>query len=281
VQVGAQHAGSPDQRIQADKPPLNSQGATRLDAAPIELALQKTSGGDALSGPLPPQAAAAAAALSRLADQIEGAMSDLVKKNLVTIRRTDFWIEVEMRTDILFPSGSAKLAGSASDVIQKLGSVLAPFPNPIRVEGHTDNKPIRTALFYSNWELSAARAASVVRVLSDHGVGPARLAVVGYGEQRPLKSNDTAQGRDANRRVVVVILSTELMRQSDPAQLPQPADQAPGPAVPEAVPATTQAVAPTLAPLATASSPASPLTTAFLAGSPATAGEQAGTDSAP
>ncbi|MBV9913502.1 MAG: flagellar motor protein MotD [Sinobacteraceae bacterium] len=287
VQVGAQPApGNPDHRIQTDKPPLNPQGATRLDAAPIELALQKTSGGDALSGPLPPQAAAAAAALSHLADQIEGAMSDLVKKNLVTIRRTDFWIEVEMRTDILFPSGSARLADSAGDVIQKLGSVLAPFPNPIRVEGHTDNKPIRTALFYSNWELSAARAASVVRVLSDHGVGPARLAVVGYGDQRPLKTNDTPQGRDANRRVVVVILSTELMRQPDPAQLPQPADNAAAPAAPEAVPATTQVAAPAVAPLSAAPpdtappSAASP-TAAFVAALPAPSADQVGTDSAP
>lgn len=281
VQVGSQQpAGSPEHRMQTDKPPLNPQGATRLDAAPIELALQKTSGGDALSGPLPPQAVAAAAALSRLADQIESAMSDLVSRNLVTIRRTDFWIEVEMRTDILFPSGSARLADSASDVIQKLGSVLAPFPNPIRVEGHTDNKPIRTALFYSNWELSAARAASVVRVLSDHGVGPARLAVVGYGEQRPLKSNDTPQGRDSNRRVVVVILSTELMRQPDPTQLPQPDNQA-SPTAPEVGPATTQAVAAPLAPQASASAPAASLTAAFLVGSSPTAAQQAGTDSAP
>jgi chemotaxis protein MotB len=127
-----------------------------------------------------------------------------------------------MRTDILFPSGSATLANSATDIIQRLGSVLAPFPNPIRVEGHTDNKPIKTAVFYSNWELSAARAGSVVRVLSTHGVAPGRLAVIGYGEQRPLQTNGTADGRNANRRVVVVILSTELMRQTDPAQLSAP-----------------------------------------------------------
>ena len=65
---------------------------------------------------------------------------------------------------------------------------------------------------YSNWELSAARAGSVVRVLQGHGVGPERLAVIGYGDQRPLQSNDSEQGRNANRRVVVVILSTELAR---------------------------------------------------------------------
>jgi chemotaxis protein MotB len=141
---------------------------------------------------------------------------------MVTVRRSDFWIEVEMRTDILFPSGSARLAGDAENIIERLGSVLAPFPNPIRVEGHTDNKPIKTAVFYSNWELSAARAGSVVRVLSTHGVAPERLAVIGYGEQRPLKANDTPDGRNANRRVVVVILSTELMRQTDPTNVSVP-----------------------------------------------------------
>jgi chemotaxis protein MotB len=147
-------------------------------------------------------------------------MNQLVQKDLVTIRRSDFWIEVEMKTDILFPSGSARLADSAVSVLDQLGGVLAPFPNPIRVEGHTDNKPIKTAVFGSNWELSAARAASVVRVLANHGVDPSRLAVLGYGEQRPLKANDTADGRNANRRVVVVILSTELMRQNtDPAKI--------------------------------------------------------------
>jgi chemotaxis protein MotB len=169
---------------------------------------------------LPPRAAAAAEALSHVADEVEHAMDDLVRQKLVSVRRTDFWIEVEIRTDILFPSGSAHLAPYAVDVIERLAGVLAPFPNPIRVEGHTDNKPINTVAFYSNWELSAARAGSVVRVRQGHGVGPERLAVIGYGEQRPLQSNDSEQGRNANRRVVVVILSTELARHSDPAESP-------------------------------------------------------------
>jgi len=102
----------------------------------------------------------------RVADEVARAMDQLVRKDMVTVRRSDFWIEVEMRTDILFPSGSARLADDAVNIIDRLGGVLAPFPNPIRVEGYTDNKPIKTAVFYSNWELSAARAGSVVRVLS-------------------------------------------------------------------------------------------------------------------
>ena len=165
-------------------------------------------------------AAAASQALQQVADQVERAMDDLVKQNLVVVRRSDFWIEVEIKTDILFPSGSAHLENSAGGVIERLAQSLAPFPNPIRVEGHTDNVPIKTALFYSNWELSAARAGSVVRVLSKHGVDPQRLAVIGYGEQRPRQANDTPQGRNANRRVVIVILSTQIQRSGDAAESP-------------------------------------------------------------
>jgi len=155
---------------------------------------------------------AASQALQKVADQVEHAMDDLVKDNLVVVRRSDFWIEVEIKTDILFPSGSAHLGTNAVSVIERLADSLAPFPNNIRVEGYTDNVPIKNLQFYSNWELSAARAGSVVRVLAKRGVDPVRLAVIGYGEQRPLQSNDTAQGRNANRRVVIVILSTQLQR---------------------------------------------------------------------
>ncbi len=172
--------------------------------------------GPQLSG----MAAAASQALQKVADQVEQAMDDLVKDNLVVVRRSDFWIEVEIKADILFPSGSAHLGTNAGSVIERLAASLAPFPNPIRVEGYTDNLPIKNLQFYSNWELSAARAGSVVRVLSGHGVDPGRLAVIGYGEQRPIQSNDTAPGRNANRRVVIVILSTQLQRKQDGSDLP-------------------------------------------------------------
>ena len=238
---------------------LDGKAQSHLAPVPVAVGMAKTGGSNSpIAGTLPPQAAAAAAALSRVADEVARAMDQLVKKDMVTVRRSDFWIEVEMRTDILFPSGSARLADHAVDIIERLGGVLAPFPNPIRVEGHTDNKPIKTAVFSSNWELSAARAGSVVRVLSTHGVAPDRLAVIGYGEQRPMKANDTPDGRNANRRVVVVILSTELMRQTDPASVspPDSASDVPHETPPEAalatptVPATvSQATPPTLQPV--------------------------------
>ena len=166
------------------------------------------------------QAQAAAIMLTRVADDVAKAMSGLVKKNLVVVRRKQSWIEVEIRTDILYPSGSARLSPKAVDIIRRLADVLARFPNPIRVEGFTDDIPIRTVQFYSNWELSAARAGSVVHVLSDRGVARDRLAVVGFGDQHPVASNATADGRNANRRVTVVILSTAAGTPSDPAALP-------------------------------------------------------------
>lgn len=145
--------------------------------------------------------------LQRVADQVENAMADLVDKDLVVVRRHDFWVEVEIRTDILFPSGSATLSPAAIKALEQLAATLVTFPNPMRVEGHTDNRPISTAAFPSNWELSAARAASVVHLFTKQGVDPNRLAVIGLGENRPTVGNDTAEGRNANRRVVLVILS--------------------------------------------------------------------------
>lgn len=229
VQVGDKQVGTGAdmQATLVQQAVLDGKAQSRLAPVPVVVGLPKSNGDSAIAGKLPAQATAAAAALSRVADEVERAMDQLVAKGMVRVRRSDFWIEVEMRTDILFPSGSARLADNAVDIIERLGSVLTPFPNPIRVEGYTDNKPIKTPVFYSNWELSAARAGSVVRVLATHGVDPGRLAVIGYGEQRPLKGNDTADGRNANRRVVVVILSTELMRQTDPAKISAPDSPAP------------------------------------------------------
>jgi chemotaxis protein MotB len=264
IQVGEKPNGS-GAEIEASIVQSTLQGQQRSSLAPVpvqggnqqsgaspianHLGAHALAPGDAGTG----AAAAAAAALVHLADEVARAMDDLVKQNLVVVRRSEFWIEVEIKTDILYPSGSAHLAPYAVDVIQRLGSALAPFPNPIRVEGHTDNKPISTVAFYSNWELSAARAGSVVRVLQAQGVGPERLAVIGYGDTRPAQPNDTEQGRNANRRVVVVILSTELQRQKAPDDEPTNALGPIPPSTPSAVmPAGTAAAPGTPAPAAQA-----------------------------
>jgi len=157
-------------------------------------------------------------ALEAVAQEVERAMQHLIDRELIVVRRHGLWVEVEIRTDILFPSGVATLSPSAELVLEQLAATLAPFPNPIRVEGHTDNRPINTRAFPSNWELSAARAASVVHLFTRAGLRPERLAVIGLGEYRPIETNDTPEGRNKNRRVVLVILSGNGMPEGDYAE---------------------------------------------------------------
>ena len=263
IQVGERQSGSGSElESTVIQSALKGQQHSSLAPVPVE-------GGNLNNGTSPAvnkRGAAAAAALTRVADEVARALDDLVKQDLVVMRRSEFWIEVEIKTDLLFPSGSAQLGPNAIDVLQRLGNALAPYPNPIRVEGHTDNKPIKTIAFYSNWELSAARAGSVVRVLQSRGVNPERLAVIGYGEQRPVQSNDTEQGRNANRRVVVVILSTELQHRADPTDQPSSLSPIPPstatpqapiatPGQPAALPTATAAPAPASVTLSTAGVP--------------------------
>ncbi|MEQ6342097.1 MAG: flagellar motor protein MotD [Gammaproteobacteria bacterium] len=153
--------------------------------------------------------ASSPAALKAIADKIERAMAGLIVKNMVSIRRSDFWLEVEINTNILFPSGVSRLQEQAIPTLSEIAKILRDFPNPIRVEGFTDNLPINTLAFPSNWELSAARSASVVHVFMDSGVSPERMSAVGYGEYRPVADNSTEDGRNKNRKVVIVILNDE------------------------------------------------------------------------
>ncbi len=172
----------------------------------------------------------AAQDLPRIAEQIEQAMAPLVERRLVAVRRDDKqrWLEVEIKASILFGSGSAHLEREALPVLERLGAIMSRFANPIEVRGHTDNKPISSLVFPTNWELSAARAASVVRLLAESGVEPARLSAIGYGEYQPIADNDTEAGRSRNRRVSVLILADEAVRhslQTSHPELLQPAPQ--------------------------------------------------------
>ncbi len=143
--------------------------------------------------------------IRRISDAVEHAMEDLIQRDLIHVRRYERWVEIEINTNILFPSGSSDLSESARDILTRLGEILQKFPNPIQVEGHTDNVPIRTLAYPSNWELSAARAASVVHLFMRHGMDPIRMSAVGYGEYRPVAGNTTPAGRQKNRRVVLVV----------------------------------------------------------------------------
>jgi len=149
--------------------------------------------------------------LDTLADEVEHALGALIRANLIVVRRAELWLEVEINSDILFPTGSATLEADARKILHKVAKVLADTPNHIRIEGYTDNRPIHTMQFPSNWELSAARAASVVHLFSENRIVPERLSMVGFGEYRPLAENTSPEGQGRNRRVILVVLATSDM----------------------------------------------------------------------
>lgn len=166
------------------------------------------------------QGEAGAANLRRMADAVQQAMQGLIDQKLVIVRRAEQWLEIEINTDILFASGVARVAPEAEPVLERLAAILGPFPNALRIEGHTDNVPIATAAFPSNWELSAARAASVVHLFMRSGVGADRMTVVGMGEYHPVADNGTVAGRDRNRRVVVIVLGDAQERRTELSAAP-------------------------------------------------------------
>ncbi len=154
------------------------------------------------------------AASQAVTDQIDGIASDIeaefeemIADDNVSIRKSPFWLEVVFNSNILFASASAELSQGARVELGKLGKILQEYENNISVEGFTDNIPIISPIFPSNWELSSARAAAVVRLFEDYGVESARLISVGYGENRPVSDNQSTQGRANNRRVAIVIMA--------------------------------------------------------------------------
>ncbi|PYC21120.1 flagellar motor protein MotD [Aquipseudomonas alcaligenes] len=152
--------------------------------------------------------------LQEIASSMRDAFGDLIASEQLTVRGNELWVEIELNSSLLFPSGDAVPNETAFALIEKVAKILAPYENPIHVEGFTDNLPINTAQFPSNWELSTARAASIVRMLAMDGVNPGRLAAVGYGEFQPVADNATEEGRSRNRRVVLVISRNLDVRRS-------------------------------------------------------------------
>lgn len=120
-------------------------------------------------------------------------------------------VVISLAGNVLFDSGRAELRPQGLDLLDDLAAKLRDMPNDIRIEGHTDNVAIATSLYPSNWELSSARATTVGRYLIEHGgIAAKRVGAVGYGEWRPVASNDSREGRAQNRRVDVVILFPQV-----------------------------------------------------------------------
>tara|TARA_R110002110_G_C13470513_1_gene720877 strand:- start:114858 stop:115706 length:849 start_codon:yes stop_codon:yes gene_type:complete len=152
--------------------------------------------------------------IDAIATDVEGEMEDLIDDELINIKRNKFWLEVEVKSSLLFSSGSSALLPASIPVMIDLADIFADLPNRINVEGYTDDIPISTLAFPSNWELSAARAAAVVRLFESNGVDPSRLASIGYGQYHAIADNESEEGRAKNRRVVMIVMAS-LENESD------------------------------------------------------------------
>lgn len=153
--------------------------------------------------------------LARIFDELEILVMQSKLEDDVSISFSPEGLVMRMADHALFDSGVADLSIEARPLLEKIGGVIAKTDYLIRIEGHTDNIPIRTERFPSNWELSAARAVNVLRYFIDnHGVSSQRISAVGFGEYRPLVSNDTPEYRAQNRRVEIIFIDPRLESQA-------------------------------------------------------------------
>ncbi|NIA53678.1 flagellar motor protein MotD [Massilia sp. TW-1] len=145
--------------------------------------------------------------LDLLAKKLDSILKPLVNSGKVRVTQTARGITLEINASVLFDEGDAALTPSAQEVLRTVAGLLKDDPHGIEVEGFTDDTPIGNPAFASNWELSAVRATTVVRLFAASGVAESRLAAVGRGANRPVASNGDPVGRARNRRVAITILS--------------------------------------------------------------------------
>lgn len=165
---------------------------------------------------------------ARIAQEIRNALHLDTRSLPITITENERGITVHIMEELLFPSGSADIKQSSLNTIDSLAVVLRQLPNDFRVEGHTDNVPINTPAFPSNWHLSVMRAVNVgYYLIQRHGLTAEKVQVVGYSEYRPLVPNDTPEHRAQNRRVdIVIITNTSHFQERAPAATSARADSA-------------------------------------------------------
>ena len=182
--------------------------AVNSELQPIQMREQNTS--RKLDKPLQPA--------RDIVGNIEARMKRWIDQGKISVNGNDKWIDVEINTSVLFSLGSAELSLQAEHMLDELAAVLVSTANPIYVSGHSDNLPIKTNRFPSNWELSAARAVSVVRLFAAQGIEPQRMGAIGFGEHRPVSDNESQSGRMKNRRVVIRIFAAEDIFQTAQGQ---------------------------------------------------------------
>lgn len=131
----------------------------------------------------------------------------LVDSGTLSVKMIDGKMVVSLGSDVLFPSGSARLSTTGLEAVKEVSKQLAAIPGKrYQIEGHTDNIPISTTVFPSNWELASARALTVVKTMAENGMPPERISAASYSQYTPIKPNDTNEGRAANRRIAIVVV---------------------------------------------------------------------------
>ena len=186
VQAGA-GAGGPPRLVQL--PPLPTAGTPPSAAQRAREALRRR--------------------LADIARTLAARLRSQVLAGQVQVRLTPLGVSIDIHDKVLFASGSAQLSDGAQALLSAISQVLGQLPYQFQVDGYTDDRPIHNAQFASNWDLSVMRALSVVNTLIGQGVAPQQLVAAGYGQYHPLATNATAEGRAANRRVSIVIVSPD------------------------------------------------------------------------
>ncbi len=155
--------------------------------------------------------------MQHIAKNLNQVMAPLVTSGQVSVSETNRGVVLEINASALFNQGEAELQSASINTLSEVANILGPGDQAIEIEGHTDNVPIKTPRFPSNWELSSARASSVARLFIEHGVAEGRLTVMGSAANHPVAPNDTPEGRARNRRMTVTLMAPVMER-----SLPQP-----------------------------------------------------------
>jgi chemotaxis protein MotB len=150
-------------------------------------------------------------------DSLVKNLTEEVKKGELQVRQYKDMLTVDVAEQLFFDSGRADLKDTGKTVLKKVGEALKGYEDKvIRVVGHTDNVPIKTRVFPSNWELSVARATTVVRFLQENGIPPERMVASGRAEYQPVAENDTPEGRKKNRRIEITLIDKNLVQEAGP-----------------------------------------------------------------
>ncbi|KAF0811633.1 Motility protein B [Andreprevotia sp. IGB-42] len=190
--------------------PTTSQNPVRLPNQIVPGAPQKLAPPQHATPPVAqtnPKLEQEARKMQGMAGDIRTSLGSLIDQGKVRVTQSKRGIAVEISDSVLFQTGRADLEANSVAALRGVAELVKNSDNLIQIEGNTDNQPIASPQFPSNWELSAARAASVVRLFVQAGVAPQRLVAIGYGEFRPQESNDSVEGRSRNRRVTLNILA--------------------------------------------------------------------------